>query len=247
MPGGAFPAMIAIFSIFFAGAGGSLAAAAALTGVIILGAALTFLLCRALSATVLKGMPSSFTLELPPYRRPRVGQVVVRSVLDRTLFVLGRAAAVAAPAGLLLWLCAHVTVGGQTLLAAVAAALDPLGRLLGLDGAILTAFLLGWPANEIVLPIVMMIYLSNGTLTEWESLAGLGQLLTDNGWTGLTAVCMALFSLAHWPCSTTCLTIWKETGSLRWTALAAALPTGVGALLCAAVAAAARWTGLVPG
>ena len=134
MPGGAFPAMIAIFSIFFAGAGGSLAAAAALTGVIILGAALTFLLCRALSATVLKGMPSSFTLELPPYRRPRVGQVVVRSVLDRTLFVLGRAAAVAAPAGLLLWLCAHVTVGGQTLLAAVAAALDPLGGCWGWTG-----------------------------------------------------------------------------------------------------------------
>ncbi len=242
---GRFPAMIAIITMFFAGqGGGSLAAAAALTGVILLGTALTFLLSRLLSATVLRGMPASFTLELPPYRRPQVGKVVVRSLLDRTLFVLGRAVAVAAPAGLLLWLCANVTVGEATLLARMAGALDPLGRLLGMDGAILLAFLLGWPANEIVLPIVMMIYLSSGTLAEWESLEGLKTLLTDNGWTGLTAVCTLLFSLSHWPCSTTCLTIRKETGSWKWTALAVLLPTALGALLCLVTATAARLLGV---
>ena len=241
---GRFPAMIAVFTLCFAGRGGALAAAAAVAGVIALGAGLTFLLCRLLSATVLRGVPSAFTLELPPYRRPRVGQVVVRSVLDRTLHVLARAAAVAAPAGLLLWALAHVEAGGVTLLSALAGALDPLGRLLGMDGALLAAFLLGWPANEIVLPIALMIYLSGGSLTEWDSLAGLGQVLADNGWTWLTAVCMAVFSLAHWPCATTCLTIYRETGRLRWTLLAMALPTAAGGLLCAGIAAAARLAGL---
>ena len=242
---GRFPAMIAIITMFFSGGRGStLTAAAILTGVILLGVAMTFLLSRLLSATVLKGMPSSFALELPPYRRPQVGRVIVRSVLDRTLFVLGRAAMVAAPAGLLIWLCANVTVGGASILAHCTAALDPFARLLGLDGVILTAFILGWPANEIVLPIVMMAYLANGTLTEWDSLDSLRQLLTDNGWTWLTAVCTVLFSLIHWPCSTTCLTIKKETGSVKWTLLSVALPTALGMLACFLVASAARLLGL---
>ena len=235
--------------MFFAGTAGGLAggllAALLLTGVILLGILLTFWASRLLSATVLKGVPSSFTLELPPFRRPRVGQVVVRSVLDRTLFVLGRAAAVAAPAGLLIWLCANVQVGGDSILNWCTGFLDPFARLLGLDGVILMAFLLGFPANEIVLPIVIMAYLSTGSIVEYENLAALKTLLADHGWTWLTAVCTMLFSLAHWPCSTTCLTIAKETKSVKWTALSVALPTGVGMALCFLTASAARLLGLV--
>ena len=234
--------------MFFAGTAGGLAggllAALLLTGVILLGILLTFWASRLLSATVLKGVPSSFTLELPPYRRPRVGQVVVRSILDRTIFVLGRAAAVAAPAGLVIWLCANVTVGGVTVLDHITGFLDPFARLIGLDGVILAAFILGFPANEIVIPIAIMAYLSTGTIQEAEGLGALHRLLTDNGWTWLTAVCTLLFSLFHWPCSTTCLSIAKESGSAKWTALAIVLPTGVGVVLCLCVASLARLLGL---
>lgn len=207
--------------MFFVGTSGGpgrgLLAALLLTGVILLGVFLTFGVSRLLSGTLLRGVPSSFTLELPPYRRPRIGQVVVRSVLDRTLFVLGRAAAVAAPAGLLIWLCANVQVGGDSILNWCTGFLDPFARLLGLDGVILMAFLLGFPANEIVIPIIIMAYLSTGSLLEFDSLDALRQLLVDHGWTWLTAVCTMLFSLMHWPCSTTCLTIGKETKSAKWT------------------------------
>ena len=216
--------------MFFVGTSGGpgrgLLAALLLTGVILLGVFLTFGVSRLLSGTLLRGVPSSFTLELPPYRRPRIGQVVVRSVLDRTLFVLGRAAAVAAPAGLLIWLCANVQVGGDSILNWCTGFLDPFARLLGLDGVILMAFLLGFPANEIVIPIIIMAYLSTGSLLEFDSLDALRQLLVDHGWTWLTAVCTMLFSLMHWPCSTTCLTIGKETKSAKWTLLSI-LPQGV--------------------
>ena len=234
--------------MFFVGTSGGpgrgLLAALLLTGVILLGVFLTFQVSRLLSATVLKGVPSSFALELPPYRAPRVGQVIVRSVLDRTLFVLGRAAVVAAPAGLVIWLCANVTVGDMTVLDHITGFLDPFARLIGLDGVILTAFILGFPANEIVIPIAIMAYLSTGTIQDAEGLGALHQLLVDNGWSWLTAVCTLLFSLFHWPCSTTCLSIAKESGSIRWTALAIALPAGVGILLCFCVASAARLLGL---
>ena len=211
---------------------------------ILLGVFLTFGVSRLLSGTLLRGVPSSFTLELPPYRRPRIGQVVVRSVLDRTLFVLGRAAAVAAPAGLLIWLCANVQVGGDSILNWCTGFLDPFARLLGLDGVILMAFLLGFPANEIVIPIIIMAYLSTGSLLEFDSLDALRQLLVDHGWTWLTAVCTMLFSLMHWPCSTTCLTIGKETKSAKWTLLSIAIPTGIGMAVCFLVASAARLLGL---
>lgn len=231
---GRFPTLLTLLSLFFVGSGigGSLQAAGLLTGAILLGVLMTFLITRLLSATVLRGIPSSFTLELPPYRRPQVGQVILRSVLDRTLFVLGRAAAVAAPAGLLLWLLANVSVGGAPLLPQIAAVLDPFARLLGLDGVILLAFILGFPANEIVLPIALMAYTAGGTLPELSGVALLRQTLTAHGWTGWTAAAAAILCLFHWPCSTTLLTIRRETGSWRWTALAAALPTAVGFLLC---------------
>ena len=163
---------------------------------------------------------------------PRVGQVLVRSLLDRTLFVLGRAVTVDAPAGLLIWILGSVSVGGVTLLTALAAALDGPGRLMGLDGMVLLAFLLGFPANEIVLPVLLMGYLQTGTLTAYGSLAELSAVLTANGWTTQTAVCMLVLCLLHFPCGTTCLTILHETGSARWTALAAALPTAMGAAVC---------------
>ena len=241
---GRFPAMISLICIFFVGLGGgigkSLLSALLLTAVILLGVGMTFLFSRLLSRTLLRGVPSSFALELPPYRRPQIGKVILRSVFDRTLFVLGRAAAVAAPAGALLWLLANVTVGDTSLLAHIAAFLDPLGRLLGMDGVILTAFILGFPANEIVIPIAVMAYTMGGTLTDVGDLAAMRDVLMANGWTPLTAVCTILFSLMHWPCSTTVMTIRKETGSLRHTLAAVLLPTLSGAVVCFLVAAAAR-------
>lgn len=248
---GRFPTLIAIITMFFvmgntAGSGlvSSVLSTLLLTGVIVFGILMTFWTSRLLSKTVLKGLPSSFTLELPPYRRPQIGKVIVRSVFDRTLFVLGRAVMVAAPAGLLIWLMANITVGDMTLLAHCTNFLDPLGRLLGMDGVILMAFILGFPANEIVIPIMMMAYMANGSLTDYTSLAQLKELLVDNGWTWVTALCTMLFSLMHWPCSTTCMTIKKETQSLKWTALSVVLPTVIGMLLCFAVASIAKLSGL---
>ncbi len=240
---GRFPMMISLLTVFFAGALGAGGAAVMLTGVIVLGVAVTFLTSRLLSATLLKGVPSSFTLELPPFRRPQIGRVIVRSVFDRTLFVLGRAAAVAAPAGLVIWLMANVQAGGATLLQHCVTALDPFGRFMGLDGAILMGFILGFPANEIVLPIILMTYAAGGTLVEAESIRALGDMLVQNGWTWLTAACTVLFSLMHWPCSTTMITIWRETRSAKWTAAAALLPAICGASLCALVANIVRLLG----
>ena len=238
---GRFPSMIAVSALLFSAGGlcGSFGAALVIFGVILVGAGLTLLLSALLSKTLLRGLPSSFTLELPPYRKPDSMRVITRSILDRTLFVLGRAAAVAAPAGLIIWLMANCRFADRTLLALCGALLDPLGQLMGLDGYILMAFILGFPANEIVIPILLMSYLQTGTMTELSG-AGLSQLLTQNGWTGLTAVCFLLFSLVHFPCSTTCLTIKKETGSARWTAASLLLPTALGILLCTLVATVAR-------
>ena len=232
---GRFPTLIAVITMFFAStAAGSAASALGLTGAIILGVAATLLATKLLSATALKGEPSSFTLELPPYRRPQIGKVVVRSIFDRTLFVLGRAASVAAPAGLVIWLMANVTVGGQSVLGVCAEFLDPFARLMGLDGVILMAFILGFPANEIVLPIIIMAYTAQGNILDMSGLGAMKELFVQNGWTWVTAVNVMLFSLMHWPCSTTLITIKKETGSAKWTALAAALPTVMGVISCAA-------------
>ena len=235
---GRFPTLIALLTMFFVtagGAAGSLASAALLLAVILLAVGMTLAASKLLSCTVLRGTPSAFSLELPPYRMPQIGKVLVRSLLDRTVFVLGRAVTVAAPAGLLIWLLANVTVDGAPLLTACAAFLQPLGALMGLDGMILLAFLLGFPANEIVVPVLLMGYLSAGALTEYAGLAELKCLLLENGWTGETALCAAVFTLFHFPCGTTTATIYRETGSARWTALAVLLPTLTGVLLCTAI------------
>ena len=247
---GRFPTIIAIISMFFVGSAAGLTqtmlSTLILTGVIVVGVVMTLLMSKLLSRTLLKGEPSSFTLELPPYRRPQIGKVIVRSILDRTLFVLGRAAAVAAPAGLVIWIMANVTVGDATLLAHCSGFLEPFAHLLGLDGVILMAFILGWPANEIVVPIIIMAYMAAGTITDYSSLDSLKSLLADNGWTWLTAVCTIIFSLMHWPCSTTCITIKRESGLLKWTAAAFILPTAAGCLICFIVASVSRLLGLAP-
>ncbi len=235
---GRFPTLMALIAMFFTAGGGlwqSLWGAALLMGCIVLAVAMTLWSSRLLSATVLRGMPSSFSLELPPYRIPRLGQVLLRSLLDRTLFVLGRAATVAAPAGLLIWIAANVTLGGESILLHLAGFLEGPGRLLGMDGVILLAFFLGFPANEIVMPCILMGYLSAGTLTNYQSLTQLQTILTANGWTAATALSVLLFTLFHFPCGTTCLTIWRETKSIRWTILAILLPTAAGILLCVGV------------
>ncbi len=232
---GRFPAMITIITMFFIGSVGmfdSVLSALALTLVIMLGIAVTFIMSRFLSETLLKGVPSSFTLELPPYRRPQVIKVIIRSVFDRTLFVLGRAVAVAAPAGLIIWLMANITVGDLSILNHCAYFLDPFARLLGMDGVILMAFILGFPANEIVVPIIIMAYMAQGSIVELDNIVQMKQLFVENGWTWITAANVILFSLLHWPCSTTVLTVHKETGSLKWTAVSILLPTLTGMVVC---------------
>lgn len=245
---GRFPTLIAVITMFFAGtiAGPFQAVLSALllTGIIVLGVIMTLLASKLLSKTILKGLPSSFTLELPPYRRPQIGRVIVRSIFDRTLFVLGRAVAVAAPAGLIIWLMANINIGDLSLLSHCAGFLDPFARLVGLDGYIIMAFILGFPANEIVVPIIIMSYMAAGNLMEFDSLSQLKELLVSNGWTWLTATCIMLFSLMHWPCSTSCLTIKKETGSWKWTAISFIVPTLAGMVICFIVAGTAKLLGL---
>ncbi len=227
---GRFPALIFLISLSFSG-GSALLGAGVLTLCLLLSVAMTLLASGLLSHTALKGEPSSFVLELPPYRKPQVGQVLVRSVRDRTLFVLGRAAAVAAPAGLVIWLLANLHIGGTSLLQGAAAVLEKPGILLGMNGAVLLAFLLGSPANELVLPILMLT-LTAGTGLGGESSTQMAGILLENGWTWRESLCTLVFFLFHWPCTTTLLTIRKETGSRKWTLLALLLPTAFGCVLC---------------
>ena len=232
---GRFPAIISIISMFFvvlSGKIGSIISALILTLFILLSITITFLSTKLLSHTVLRGMPSAYTLEMPPYRKPQIHKVLVRSVFDRTLFVLGRSLTVAIPAGVIIWIMANITLYDKTLLSYGAEFLDPFARILGLDGIILIAFILGFPANEIVIPIILMGYLSNTTLTEATSLAAMYEVLVANGWTVLTAFNTIIFSLFHGPCSTTVLTIKKETGSIKWALFSMVFPTAIGIILC---------------
>lgn len=254
---GRFPTLIALLTMFFAGApltpsgtGSSgngvpsgLLPALLLTALTAGSVAAALFASRLLSHTLLKGMPSSFTLELPPYRRPQAGKILVRSLLDRTLFVLCRAVSAAAPAGILIWLLANITFDGVSILSLLSQWLTPFASVFGLDGTILLAFILGLPANEIVVPVLLMAYLEQGTLVEAGSLLSLRELLVSRGWTAVTAACMLVFTLFHWPCATTLLTVRRETGSLRWTVLAALLPTAFGLLLCFLIAQGCRLLG----
>lgn len=233
---GRFPAIIAIITVFFAGTAAaplnSLLTALILMLVILLGVFATMGVSKLLSLTLLKGEASSFTLELPPYRSPQIGKIIVRSILDRTLFVLGRAVVVAAPAGLIIWLLANIEIGNTSLISYATNFLDPFARILGMDGIILAAFILGFPANEIVIPIMIMLYTNTGVLTDADSLSQMLSLFTANGWTVTTALCVIVFYLMHFPCSTTCISIYKETKSLKWTLVSFFTPLLCGFLLC---------------
>ncbi|MBE6596066.1 MAG: ferrous iron transporter B [Ruminococcaceae bacterium] len=240
---GRFPTITALISVFIVSVGGlvgGILSALILALLILLGFLLTFIVSKLLSVTILRGEPSSFTLELPPYRRPQITKIILRSVIDRTFHVLMRAIVVAAPAGLVIWLLANLNIGDVTLLRYCTDLLDPFASVFGLDGVILLAFILALPANEIVIPIVLMSYSSSGILSDYSSLAELGQILRANGWTTLTAVCVILFMLCHFPCSTTLMTIKKESGKLSWALLAAIIPTAIGLLLCFIVSSVAK-------
>lgn len=233
---GRFPFLITISSIFFAssalGIWSSIWSTLAVIAVIIIGVIVTLVVSKILSKTILKGMPSSFMLELPPYRTPQFGKILVRSIFDRTLFVLGRAVSIAIPAGIIIWLFANINISGISLLTHVANFLNPFAKLMGLDGYILTAFILALPANEIVLPIILMSYTAGGSLMQIDDLSNISNILISNGWTILTAINVMLFCLMHFPCSTTLITIKKESGSLKWTALAFLIPTFLGIIAC---------------
>ncbi len=226
---GRFPTLILVSSLFLAGTLGNFGVTLIVLTIVLIGIAATLAVSYLLSKTVLKGVPSTFTLELPPFRKPRLGQVIIRSILDRTIFVLGRAVMVAAPAGLLIWGMANLEIGGVSILNLSASFLEPFARALGLDGIILLAFILGLPANEIVIPLIFMGYLATGSLIELTGLKEIRQLLvTQHGWTWLTAINVMLFSLLHYPCGTTLWTIFKETKSRKWTLLAFLIPTIIG-------------------
>lgn len=233
---GRFPTLIAIITMFFISGtnklSGKFAASAVFVSILILCVLMTFLVSKILSVTLLKGESSSFAMELPPYRKPKVGSLIIRSVLDRTIFVLARAAAVAAPAGIIIWLLSHIIIGEKSIFLHITDFLNPVGKIMGLDGTILTGFILGVPANEIVMPIIMMGYTARDTLSDYDTLDELKNLLVDNGWTWSTAVSMLLFNLFHWPCSTAVLTVKKETAALKWTAASVVIPTIAGFALC---------------
>lgn len=243
---GRFPTLITMAAVFMGtlvSGYNNFAASALVAGVVVLGVSVTLAVSWILSKTLLKGVPSTFTLELPPYRIPKIGSLLIRSILDRTLFVLMRAVVVAAPAGAVTWILANIQIGDLSIIGHLAGRFDGFGRLIGLDGFIILAFLLGLPANEIVTPILIMSYLTQGVLLELDSIGALRQILINNGWTWLTALNMLLFSLLHFPCATTLLTIRQETQSIKWTVLAALIPTVIGILVCFLVAQIVRTLG----
>ena len=242
---GRYPFLIAIATIFFSGCFLSLPASFASTliviAIILLGIILTLIISKILSNTILKGESSSFILELPPYRKPQIGKILVRSIFDRTIFVLARAIEIAIPASIVIWLFANISIDGNTLLSLVANFLDPFAKLMGLDGYILVAFIFGMPANEIVLPIILMCYLGTNSLTDISDYASIGEILRSHGWNLITAINVMIFTVLHFPCTTTLLTIKKETRSLKWTFLSFALPTVCGILICIAINFLAIW------
>lgn len=246
---GRWPTLILLSSLFLAGAVGIganvTAAALIVVGMVLFGIMMTLFVSWALSKTMLRGVPSHFTLELPPYRKPQFGRTIVRSVYDKTLFVLKRAVITAAPAGIVIWLLANITVGDQHVLDHIAGWLTPFAHAIGLDGYILMSFLLGLPANEIVVPILIMGYMASGAMVELDDMNALKTLFLEHGWTWLTALNVMLFSLLHYPCGTTIYTIAKETKSVKWTVLAALIPLSIAVAVCFIVAQVVRYFGWV--
>jgi ferrous iron transport protein B len=231
--GGAFPLLIAVIGMFFCG--NSFVGAGILLMFLCLSFCMTMVSSKILSKTVLKGMSSSFVMEMPPLRKPQFVKTILNSIKEKVIFVLMRAVCVAAPAGLIIWLLSNINIGGTSIISYMSDTLDPIGKIMGLDGVLLLAFILGFPANEIVIPVALMTYLSSGTLSDYASLESLKTILVNNGWTVTTAICTCVFSLFHFPCSTTLLTIWKETKSVKWTLLSVLLPLCIGFILCSLI------------
>ena len=232
---GRFPSLISIISMFFilqSRLFTSILNVVILTLLIILSIFVTLIVSKILSLTLLKGIPSFFTLELPPYRKPNIIKVIIRSILDRTLFVLGRAVIISIPAGVIIWMCANIHIGNMSIINILGNFLNPFGHIIGMDGMIVLSFILGFPANEIVIPIMMMGYLSNNNLIDISNISVMKDILISNGWTIKTAICTLIFILFHFPCSTTLLTIKKETNSIKWTLLSFVIPLIIGIILC---------------
>ena len=233
---GRFPMLITISSIFiaayFTNQYSSIISTIVVLVIVLIGIILTLIISKILSKTILKVEKTSFVLELPPYRKPQIIKTIIQSVINKIIFVLGRAVLIAAPAGIVIWLLANLSINDITLLNYIANFLNPFAQIMGLDGYILTAFILGLPANEIVLPIILMSYLANNQLIKIDDIASIGEILVQNGWTILTAINTMIICLLHFPCSTTLLTIKKESGKWRWAALAFVLPTICGIVLC---------------
>lgn len=233
---GRFPMLITISSIFiasyFANQYSSIISTVVVLLVVLIGIILTLIISNLLSKTILKGEKTSFILELPPYRKPQIIKTIIQSIINKIIFVLGRAVLIAAPAGIVIWLLANLSINDVTLLNYIANFLNPFAQIIGLDGYILTAFILGLPANEIVLPIILMSYLSNNQLIRIDDITSIGEILIQNGWTILTAINTMIICLLHFPCSTTLLTIKKESGKWRWAVLAFVLPTVCGIVIC---------------
>lgn len=242
---GRFPTLIMLATVFVAAAFppaiASLVAAGSVVAIVLIGVAFTLVVSWVLSRTILKGEASAFTLELPPYRRPGILRILYTSLIDRTLFVLWRAILTAAPAGAVIWLLGNIVVGGQNLAAHISSALDPLGWAIGLDGVILLAYIIAIPANEIVVPTMLMVYMAQGMMTDLQGFDELRALLVGrHGWTMLTAVNLMLFSLLHNPCATTIMTIYKETLSVKWATIGALMPLGLAFLVTFITATLAR-------
>lgn len=233
---GRFPLLITIATIFFVGQFngivGSLVSTCVVLTVILLGIVLSLFISKILSVTLLKGESSGFILELPPYRKPQIGSILVRSVLDRMLFVLGRAISSAIPAGIVIWIMANIQIDGTSMISYIAYFFDPIAKIMGLDGYILTAFIFGIPANEIVLPILLMMYMKSGCLIDISDSFRIGEILIENGWTMLTAINVMIFTILHFPCMTTLLTIKKETNSSKWVWISFFIPTACGIIVC---------------
>lgn len=232
---GKFPAIITIIALIFSFLNrnsNAFLSALILLAVVVLGVFMTFAATKFLSSTLLRGVASSFTIELPPYRKPKIAEVIVRSVFDRTIFVLARAVTSAIPAGMIIWCLANIQINDVSLLTFCADFLNPIGVFIGLDGVILLSFILGMPANEIVIPIMIMTYTQSTTITEMGTLSSVYLLFLENGWTIVTAICVIIFFLMHWPCTTTLLTIKKETADIKWTIISFLLPTVMGFLVC---------------
>jgi ferrous iron transport protein B len=246
---GRWGTLIVLASLFmaanFTGGLKSLVTTSVIVGIVLFGIIVTFFVSWVLSKTALKGIPTHYTLELPPYRKPKIFDTVIRSSLTKSWSVLVRAVKVAAPAAILTWVFANIYIGDTSILMYAVEFLDPFGKMLGLDGYIMMAFILGLPANEIVFPILLMGYLSTGSLTQVDNLVDLKQIFLNHGWTWLTALNMMLFSLLHYPCGTTLLNIYKETKSMKWTFLAFLIPTVIAIIVPLIITQTVRYFGLL--